>query len=183
LNSLELLGPRDSANKSRPQSAGLSPPTPATARRDFVSLYAPVDVPQHHRNGSPALSLYIIRDMPTLLPRKITQAASVFPACDNGLPLVSTGSASSVEVNEATRRFAFVTAGCFANWELTTPCCQDAAPLSYRGVRTTPRTGLNPHDIKLLLRTDTPHISRKYGSVRGVSVVVIWGSVPSCSSC
>ena len=26
-----------------------------------------------------------------------------------------------------------VTACCFANWELTTPCYQDAAPLNYRG--------------------------------------------------
>jgi len=44
--------------------------------------------------------------------------------------------------HEATSRFTRVTACCFANWKLTTPCYQDAAPLSYRGVRTTPRTGL-----------------------------------------
>jgi len=46
--------------------------------------------------------------------------------------------------NEATSRFTCVTACCFANWELTTPCYQNAAPLSYRGERTTPRTGLKP---------------------------------------
>ena len=45
---------------------------------------------------------------------------------------------------EATCGFTCVTACCFANWELTTPCCQDAAPLSYRGERITPRTGLKP---------------------------------------
>ena len=61
-----------------------------------------------------------------------------------GLPHLSTGSASSVCIDEATSRFTCVTACCFANWELTTPCCQDAAPLSYRGERTTPRTGLKP---------------------------------------
>ena len=82
--------------------------------------------------------------MPPLLPRKITQTVSVIRICDVGLPRLSTGSASSEEFNEATSRFTCVTACCFANWELTTPCYQDAAPLSYRGERTTPRTGLKP---------------------------------------
>lgn len=45
-------------------------------------------------------------------------------------------------IYEATYGFTCVTACCFANWELTTYCYQDAAPLSYRGERIIPRTGL-----------------------------------------
>jgi len=82
--------------------------------------------------------------MPPLLPRKIAQTVSVIRVYDVGLPRLSTGSASSKEFNEATSGFTCVTACCFANWELTTPCYQNAAPLSYRGERTTPRTGLKP---------------------------------------
>ena len=48
------------------------------------------------------------------------------------------------QIYEATSRFTFVTACCFANWELTTLCHQNAAPLNYRGERITPRTGLQP---------------------------------------
>ena len=44
----------------------------------------------------------------------------------------------------ATCAFTFVTACCFANWELTTSCYQNAAPVSYRGVRIIPRAGLKP---------------------------------------
>jgi len=47
-------------------------------------------------------------------------------------------------INEATSGFTCVTASCLANWELPIPRFQDAAPLSYRGARTTPRTGLQP---------------------------------------
>src|SRR5665647_1549813 len=71
--------------------------------------------------------------MPSLLPRKITQTASVIRVCDGGLPHTSTGSASPILINEATCRFTCVTACCFANWELTTLCYQNAAPLNYRG--------------------------------------------------
>jgi hypothetical protein len=67
--------------------------------------------------------------MPPLLPRKITQAASVLPTCYIGLPhLSTTGSASSLWFNEATSGFTSVTACCFANWELTPPCCRTPLP-------------------------------------------------------
>jgi len=47
-------------------------------------------------------------------------------------------------VYEATHRFTFVTACSLAVWKLTTPRYRDAASSCYRGVRTTPRTGLQP---------------------------------------
>ena len=98
----------------------------------------------HHCIGPPGTGLLIFRNMPPLLPRKIPRTASVFQVRDFVLPHVSTGSASSLKFNEATCRFTCVTACCFANWKLTTPCYQDAAPLSYRSVRTIPRTVLEP---------------------------------------
>ncbi len=45
---------------------------------------------------------------------------------------------------EATHRFTCVTACTLAVGKLTTPCRHDAASSCYRGVRTTPRTGLEP---------------------------------------
>ena len=47
-------------------------------------------------------------------------------------------------VYEATHRFTCVTACSLAVWKLTTPCYHDAAFSCYRGVRTTPQTGLQP---------------------------------------
>ena len=44
--------------------------------------------------------------------------------------------------NEATHRFTCVSACYLAVWKLTTPCRHAAASSCYRGVRTTPRTGL-----------------------------------------
>ena len=80
--------------------------------------------------------------MPTLLPREITQAVSIIISCaQRPSPCVHRVGISN-EFNEATYGFTCVTACCFANWELTTPDYSDAAPLNYRGERTTPRTGL-----------------------------------------
>lgn len=45
---------------------------------------------------------------------------------------------------EATHGFTCVTACSLAVWKLTTPRYRDAASSCYRGVRTTPRTGLQP---------------------------------------
>jgi len=47
-------------------------------------------------------------------------------------------------VYEATSRFSCVTACSLAVWKLTTPRYRNAASSCYRGVRTTPRTGLKP---------------------------------------
>ena len=47
-------------------------------------------------------------------------------------------------VYEATHRFTCVAACPLAVWKLTTSCCHDAASSCYRGVRTTPQTGLQP---------------------------------------
>ena len=101
-----------------------------------------------HPSQSPyrvsSTGLFVSRNMPPLPPRKIPRAASVLQTRVFGLPHVSTGSASPLQFNEATCRFTFVTACCFANWKLTTPCYQNAASLNYRGERITPRTGLQP---------------------------------------
>ena len=61
---------------------------------------------------------------------------TAFPFCPQGRLLQF--------VNEATHRFTCVTACALAVWKLTTPCCQDAAPSCYWGVRTTPQAGLEP---------------------------------------
>jgi len=51
---------------------------------------------------------------------------------------------SSNYVFEATHGFTCVTACSFAVWKLATPRYRDAASSCYRGVRTIPRTGLQP---------------------------------------
>ena len=138
-----------------------TPPTPDTARRDFVALYAPVDIPQTSLYRVSSAGLFIFRNMPTLLPRKIPRTASVSQVRGFGLPHLSTGSASSLQFNEATCGFTCVTACCFANWKLTTPCYQDAAPLNYRGESDNPPDGTLTRKIKqLLLRTDSAPILR-----------------------
>ena len=58
-------------------------------------------------------------------------------------PFLTTGSASPLRLRAA-HRFTCVTACSLAVWKLTTPCHHDAASSCYRGVRTTPRTGLQP---------------------------------------
>jgi len=45
---------------------------------------------------------------------------------------------------KGTHRFTCVTACSLAVWKLTPPCHHGAASSCYRGVRTTPRTGLQP---------------------------------------
>ncbi|MDY0282692.1 MAG: hypothetical protein RBR35_19325 [Salinivirgaceae bacterium] len=80
--------------------------------------------------------------MPPLRPREISPAASVFSARELRPSPFDHWVGISMASNEATHRFTSVTACCFANWELTTPDYSDAAPLNYRGERTTPRTGL-----------------------------------------
>ena len=61
---------------------------------------------------------------------------TAFPFCPQGRLLHF--------VYEATHRFTCVTACSLAVGKLTTPCCHGAASSCYRGVRTTPRTGLEP---------------------------------------
>ena len=98
----------------------------------------------HHSIGSPALDHTSSATCRPCYPGRLDGKIPLSIPARCGLPHLSTRSASSVEFNEATYRFTCVTACCFANWELTTPDYSDAAPLSYRGVRTTPRTGLKP---------------------------------------
>lgn len=61
---------------------------------------------------------------------------TAFPFCPQGRRLHF--------VYEATHGFTCVTACSLAVWKLTTPRYRDAASSCYRGVRTTPRTGLKP---------------------------------------
>ena len=101
-------------------------------------------LPRHHSIGSPALDHLSSAACRPCYPGRLDGMIPLSIPARCGLPHLSTRSASSLVFNEATYRFTCVTACCFANWELTTPCCQNTAPLSYRGVRTTPRTGLEP---------------------------------------
>jgi len=119
-------------------------------------IRAPVWFPQLSLYRVSSTGLFVFRNMPTLLPREIPRTASVFQVRVFGLPHVSTGSASPLKFIEATCRFTCVTACCFANWKLTTPCYQDAAPLSYRGESDNFPDGTSTRKIKqLLLHTDT----------------------------
>ena len=114
------------------------------APRDFVSLYAQVDAPHASPHRVSSTGLNIFRSMPSLLPRKITSANSVIRV-DAQRPSPSDHRVGIFKSsNEATPRFTCVTACCFANWELTTPDCSDAAPLNYRDERITSRAGLEP---------------------------------------
>jgi len=61
-------------------------------------------------------------------------ATSAFPVCQLGRQLQLR--LTRLRVGSLALRFA--------NWKLTPPCYQDAAPLNYRDVRTIPRTGLEP---------------------------------------
>ena len=107
-------------------------------------LYTLVGTPHEPPHRVSSTGLNIFHNMPSLLPRKIARADSVIktPAQrpsphDHRVGIFN-------QIYEATSRFTFVTACCFANWELTTLCHQNAAPLNYRGERITPRTGLQP---------------------------------------
>ena len=107
-------------------------------------LYAAVDAPPASPHRASSTGLLIFRNMPSLLPRKINRTASVIKArvhrpspCVHWVGIFE-------EFNEATCRFTCVTACCFANWELTIPCCQDAAPLNYRTNGQFPGRDFNP---------------------------------------
>jgi hypothetical protein len=99
-------------------------------------------MPSASPNRVSSTGLNIFRNMPSLLPRKIRSADSVFRA-DQRRPSPSDHRVGIFNsIYEAMSGFTCVTACCFANWELTTPCYQDAAPLSYRDERIIPRAGL-----------------------------------------
>ena len=107
-------------------------------------LYTLVGTPHEPPHRVSSTGLNIFHNMPSLLPRKIARTDPVIktPAQrpsphDHRVGIFN-------QIYEATSRFTFVTACCFANWELTTLCHQNAAPLNYRGERITPRTGLQP---------------------------------------
>ncbi|MGA2226963.1 MAG: hypothetical protein ABSH41_21215, partial [Syntrophobacteraceae bacterium] len=75
-----------------------TPPTPGTAQCDFVSLYAPVDVPHHRPTGSPALDcLSSATCRPCYPGRSLRQLPLSMPK-RNGLPHMTTGSASSIKL-------------------------------------------------------------------------------------
>jgi hypothetical protein len=101
-------------------------------------LYAAVDAPPASPGRVSSTALFLYRNMPSLLPRKISAAASFLLTAEHGpSPYVHWVGIFRL-IDEATPGFALATACCIANWELTTPCCQGAAPLSYQGPRTTP---------------------------------------------
>jgi hypothetical protein len=127
-----------------PQAILWTPPTPDTAQCVFVSLDAPVDVPLTSLYRASSTGLIVFRCMPPLLPREIAQTVSVVQTCARRPSPYVHWVGISIVTDEATCRFAFAAARCFAVWELTTSDCSDAAPSCYQGVRTTPWAGLEP---------------------------------------
>ena len=111
---------------------------------------------KHHYIGSPALDCLSSATCRPCYPGRShgllpfpKSAASAFPICPLGRHLLY--SLTRLPVG-----FTCVTACCFANWKLTTPCYQDAAPLNYRGESDNPPDGTLTRKIKqLLLRTDS----------------------------
>ena len=75
---------------------------------------------------------------------EVDGATSVIPAPIQRPSPSDHGVGFSNFVYEATHGFTYVTACSFAVRKLTTPRCRDAASSCYRGVRTIPRTGLQP---------------------------------------
>ena len=96
------------------------------------------------RHGSPALDRSVFKNMPPRLPRETVTITSVLPTATRRPSPSDHRVGVSDYVYEATSRFTGVTACSFAGGKLTTPCYQDAASSCYQGVRTTPRTGLQP---------------------------------------
>jgi hypothetical protein len=113
-------------------------------RRFRSPLYASVGTPREPPHRISSTGLNIFRNMPSLLPRKIARVDSVIRTHAQRPSPHDHRVGISNQIYEATSRFTCVTACCFANWELTTLCYQNAAPLNYRGERITPRTGLQP---------------------------------------
>ena len=81
-----------------PSNGTMDPPTPGTARCDFVPLYAPVDVPQHHRIGSPALDRLSCATCRPCYPGRSSGPLPFSKPWCCGLPHLTTGSASSHQV-------------------------------------------------------------------------------------
>ena len=82
----------------RPQTVLWTPPTPGTARCDFVSLYAPVGVPQHHPIGSPALDCQSSATCRPCYPGRSPEPIPFSKPWCCGLPHMTSGSASSDQV-------------------------------------------------------------------------------------
>ena len=95
-----------------------------------------------HHEGSPALVCLSSATCRPCYPGRSSRPFPLYLSECVGLPLTSTGSASSILYDEATSGFTCVTACGFAIGKLTTPDYSDAASLCYRGVRTIPRAGL-----------------------------------------
>jgi hypothetical protein len=128
--------PRGTNGTMNPSDSHLVPP-----RRRFP-LYAAVDAPPASPGRVSGTALFLFRNMPPLLPRKISTAASVLLTAEHGTSPYGHWVGIFKLIDKATPGFALATACCISNWELTTPRCQGAAPLSYQGSRTTPWAGL-----------------------------------------
>ena len=89
---------------------------------------------------------------------------TAFPFCPQGRRLHF--------VYEATHGFTCVTACSLAVWKLTTSCYHDAASSCYRGVRTTPRTGLQP--ARLTAVTASGQTTDRVSSMRFGSRLLRW---------
>ncbi len=91
------------------------------------SLYPPVDGTAPSLHWVSRTVLLFFRYMPSLLPREITQDASVLPSRVQRPSFSVQKVGISALVNEATYRFTCVTACTFAHRKLTTPDYSGAA--------------------------------------------------------
>ncbi len=97
---------------------------------------------KHYCIGSPALVCLSSTACHPCYPGRYYRLLPLTESAIFGLPPCPRGRHLRFGIDEATCRFACAAACGFANWELTTPHCSDAAPLNYRGERIIPRTGL-----------------------------------------
>ena len=116
----------------------VSPPPPTGLQHWAVNLQ------EHAIPATPGVNAHHFR--------YFSAHSTAFPFCPQGRRLQF--------VYEATHRFTCVTACSLAVWKLTTPRYRDAASSCYRGVRTTPRTGLKPARLTAVTANGQTPINR-----------------------
>jgi hypothetical protein len=136
-----------------PQTILWTPPTPDTARHDFVSLYAPVDVLLHRRIGSPALDWISSAACRPCYPGRVHRPLP-FSSAGARRPSPSDQRVGfSTFINEATYRFACATACSFAVGNLRPLIAQTPPPRAIEAHGQLLGRDLNPQDTQLLPHT------------------------------
>ena len=99
---------------------------------------------RRHHCGSPVLHCLSSVASRPCYPGRFRAALSFSHRTVSGLPLLTTGSASPIQVTRLPPGSLRAAACNFAFEKLTTPDYSDAASRYYKGVRTTPLAGLQP---------------------------------------